>query len=63
MDNSPKLYSAKEFAELLQISERTLRKLLKDGSLPTPIQVGGQLRWYPEDVADTVTRPEKGGSR
>jgi len=60
MFDMDKLYSSREFAEALSISPRTLRRLLTRGELPHPIKVGGQLRWYAEDVRGVINKPQEG---
>ncbi len=39
------LINANQFAELLNISERTLYRLKSTEQLPEPIQLGGSVRW------------------
>lgn len=39
------LINANRFAELLNISERTLYRLKRTEQLPEPIQLGGSVRW------------------
>ena len=46
----PLLISAEQFAEMLQISTRTLWRLLSSGKLLTPIHIGGSTRWRLEQV-------------
>jgi excisionase family DNA binding protein len=39
------LITATQFAELLNVSERTLYRLKSTNSLPEPIHLGGSVRW------------------
>jgi len=46
----PLLISAEQLAEMLQISTRTLWRLLSSGKLLTPVHIGGSTRWRLEQV-------------
>ena len=46
----PLLVSASSLAEMLQISKRTLWRLLSAGQLPLPVRVGGSVRWRVHEV-------------
>ena len=37
-------------AELLDISERSVRRLDATGALPSPIKIGNRKRWLVEDI-------------
>ena len=39
------LITAVQFAQLLNVSERTLYRLKSSGKLPKPIELGGLVRW------------------
>lgn len=41
----PQLLTADQLANLLQISERTLRRLISSGKIMSPTRIGRQLRW------------------
>ena len=47
---TPLLIPAEQFAEMLQISPRTLWRLLSSGKLLTPVYIGGSTRWRLEQV-------------
>jgi len=47
---APALISAAEFAELLQISTRTLWRLRSAGKVIKPIKLGGSTRWRRDEV-------------
>ena len=51
-----KLYSAKEFSQLLGITPKTLRRLVKDELIPQPTRLGGQQRWYATDVHRVISK-------
>lgn len=44
------LIPAERVAELLQISKRTLWRILSAGKLPEPLQIGGVARWNWPDI-------------
>jgi excisionase family DNA binding protein len=44
------LITAVQFAQLLNVSERTLYRLKSSGKLPTPIVLGGLVRWRVTEV-------------
>ena len=46
----PLLISAEQFAEMMQISTRTLWRLLSSGKLIEPVHIGGSTRWRLEQV-------------
>jgi excisionase family DNA binding protein len=45
------LVSAKQLAELLSVSVRTIRRLDTSGVLPKPVQLGGSVRWPQREIA------------
>lgn len=53
----PLLLTAEKVAELLDISVRTLWRLRSAGKLPTPVRLGGSVRWRAHEI---VTWIEKG---
>jgi predicted DNA-binding transcriptional regulator AlpA len=42
--------TAKDLERVLQVTERTLRRWIQDGTFPAPIRIGGVKRWRPEEV-------------
>lgn len=44
------LITAVQFAQLLNVSERTLYRLKSTGKLPNPIALGGLVRWRVAEV-------------
>jgi excisionase family DNA binding protein len=46
----PLVLSAEQLAELLDISERTLWRLLSSGKLLQPVRFGGNTRWRYAEV-------------
>ena len=54
-----KLYSAKEFSQLLGITPKTLRRLVKDELIPQPTRLGGQQRWYATDVHRVISKEDE----
>jgi predicted DNA-binding transcriptional regulator AlpA len=41
-----------EFAKKLNVSTRTVHRLIAAGQFPAPARVGGALRWFPSDIVD-----------
>ena len=48
--DAPALLPAKHVAKLLQISTRTLWRLLSAGKIITPIKLGRSVRWRKEEL-------------
>lgn len=46
--------SAATLGELLDLSEATIRDLVKRGKLPRPCRIGGSIRWDWEAVKKTL---------
>jgi excisionase family DNA binding protein len=52
-----RLLTIEDIAEMLSVSETTVRKLVKDKELAAPRKVAGRsARWFPEDVEDYLTK-------
>jgi excisionase family DNA binding protein len=43
--DDPLLLTAEQVAKLLQVSKRTLWRLLSAGALPAPLRIGNSTRW------------------
>ena len=52
--NNAMLISANQLAEMLQISERTLWRLLSSGQILPPVRFGGNTRWRFSDVEQWI---------
>jgi predicted DNA-binding transcriptional regulator AlpA len=50
----PDFITAKQLALKLQISKRTLWRKLSAGDLPSPVRVGGIVRWRLVDVEQWI---------
>lgn len=50
----PLLMTAAQVAELLQVSPRTLWRLLSAGKLPAPLRLGGVVRWRFEEITKWI---------
>ncbi|TKJ34640.1 MAG: DNA-binding protein [Planctomycetes bacterium B3_Pla] len=48
------LLSAKELANLLSVSTRTVWRLRSAGALPEPVTVGSSRRWRASDVSEWI---------
>ena len=46
----------RQLADFLQISASTLARMLRNGKLPKPLRVGGQLRFMPGDVIEQLKK-------
>ena len=55
-DTATQLITAEELAKLMQVSERTLWRLLSSGKLPKPLRFGRNTRWRLADVNDWIQR-------
>lgn len=55
-DVAPKLINAEELAQLMQISERTLWRLLSGGKVPKPVRIGRSTRWRLAEVTEWIER-------
>ena len=53
-DTAPQLITAEELAKLMQVSERTLWRLLSSGKLPKPVRIGRNTRWRVDQVSDWI---------
>ncbi len=60
IDTTPILISAEELAKLMQVSERTLWRLLSAGKVPQPVRIGRNTRWRYAEVCEWI---EKGCPR
>ena len=48
------LISAERFAEMIEISQRTLWRWLSARRVPVPIKVGGTVRWRLQEIKDWI---------
>jgi excisionase family DNA binding protein len=55
-DPPVKLRNRRQVAEMLAVSERTVRRLVTDGELAAPLYIGRAARWREADVLDYVRR-------
>ena len=53
-DASPMLINAEEVARLMDVSERTLWRLLSAGKVPPPVRIGRSTRWRLADVREWI---------
>lgn len=52
--SGPLLLTAEEFAEMMQVSTRTLWRLRSAGLVPAPIRIGGTVRWNRDQVVGWI---------
>ncbi len=48
--SEPLLITVDEFADLMQLSVRTIWRLCSSGQVPKPVRIGGTVRWRHEEV-------------
>jgi excisionase family DNA binding protein len=56
VDTAPILISAEELAKLMQVSERTLWRLLSAGKVPQPVRIGRNTRWRYAEVREWIEK-------
>ncbi len=49
-----KMITKVEFAEILNISVRSLQRKMNRGELPAPIKIGKTLRWIRSTIQDWI---------
>jgi excisionase family DNA binding protein len=55
-----KLLSRRQVAELLSVSDRTVRRLAERGDLSAPVRIGRAARWHESGVLDYVRQLSQG---
>ena len=55
-ETAPMLISAEELATLMQVSERTLWRLLSAGKVPQPVRIGRNTRWRLAEIRDWIEK-------
>ena len=55
-DLLPLLIPAAEVAHLLNISKRTLWRLLSAGKLPAPVRLGNAVRWRRDEIEQWISQ-------
>ena len=48
------LINAEQVANILNISERTLWRLVSGGKVPQPVRIGRSARWRVQDIYDWI---------
>jgi predicted DNA-binding transcriptional regulator AlpA len=51
---NPLLITAADLARLLQVSTRTLWRLLSKGELPEPVRFAGTVRWRLQEIKNWI---------
>ncbi|WP_425395433.1 helix-turn-helix transcriptional regulator [Aeoliella sp.] len=49
-----RLIAAEELAKMLDVSTRTIWRLLSTGKLVQPLRIGGSVRWRLDDVEEWI---------
>ena len=47
---SRRLFSVRNLADFLDVDEKTVRRWREQGRLPEAVEIGGVVRWRPEDI-------------
>ena len=55
-DTAQTLLTAEEVAAMLNVSERTLWRLLSAGKLPQPVRFGRSTRWKATELAHWIEK-------
>jgi prophage regulatory protein len=55
-DAAPMLISAEDVARMMDISERTLWRLLSAGKVPPPVRIGRSTRWRLAEIRSWIDR-------
>lgn len=55
-----KLLRIEKVAEMLDVSETTVKRLVKEGKLPKPRHIRTQARWFVRDVENYLRRLDRG---
>ena len=50
----PMLINAEEVARMLDVSERTLWRLVSGGKVPPPVRIGRSTRWRVAEIRDWI---------
>lgn len=50
VEGIPELFTAREVAQVLRISERSVWRLLLEKKIPAPLHVGRAARWKKSDI-------------
>lgn len=53
-DNSPWMLTVVDLSHHLQISVRSVWRLKSAGKLPTPVEIGGCVRWNAEAIRQWI---------
>lgn len=56
ISSTAELITAKELARLLAISERTLYRLKSMRELPSPVTLGGSVRWRLTEIREWISK-------
>jgi predicted DNA-binding transcriptional regulator AlpA len=51
----PVVVTARQLAIMLQVSKRTLWRMRSAGQLPSPMRVGGIVRWRLDEIQKWIT--------
>jgi excisionase family DNA binding protein len=52
----------RDLARYFRVCERTIERLVAQGTLPAPIHIGRSLRWHPLDIDGFLAKQKEAGS-
>ena len=52
----PELLTIRELARALKLSPRSIWRLVRNRQLPSPIRIGGSIRWRVVDVSQWIAK-------
>lgn len=55
-DTTPVLIDAEGLARMMDVSERTLWRLLSGGKVPRPVRIGRNTRWRLAEVTEWIAK-------
>lgn len=50
------MLTAEEITHVVNCSPRTVHRLADEGVLPSPVRIGGMLRWWRPDIEGWIER-------
>ena len=56
MENNPSLININELAKILNISTRSISRLVRDGKIPKPVHLNSMIRWNKDKITKWLDR-------
>lgn len=60
--SEPDLLNARQVANMLTISERSVWRLVSESQIPSPLHIGGSARWRRSDIEGWLQRGASDGN-